>query len=44
MTDDYELAAYTKEHLIYTPDQLNIKPKYQGNVEIKIDDQGATHG
>jgi len=44
MTDDYELAAYTKEHLIYTPDQLAVKPKYQGNVEIKIDEQGATHG
>lgn len=44
MTDDYELAAYTKEHLIYTPDQLAVKVDYEGNVEIKINDQGATHG
>jgi len=43
MTNDYELAAYTKEHLIYTPAQLAIKPKYNGDVEIKIDDHGATH-
>jgi len=44
MTDDYELSSFTKEHLIYTPAQLAIKPKYQGTVEIKIDDMGATHG
>lgn len=44
MTDDYELAAYTKEQLIYTPDQLAVKVDYDGNVEIKIGDQGATHG
>lgn len=44
MTDDYELASYTKEHLIYTPDQLAVKVDYEGNVEIKIGDQGATHG
>jgi len=43
MTDDYELAAYTKEHLIYTPDQLAIKPKYIGTYEIKIDELGAYH-
>ena len=44
MTNDYELSAFTKEHLIYTPAQLAIKPKYQGDVEIVIDDRGATHG
>ena len=44
MTDDNELAAYTKEQLIYTPDQLAVKVDYDGNVEIKIGDQGATHG
>ena len=41
MTDDYELSAFTKEHLIYT---LAIKPKYDGSVVLKIDDRGATHG
>jgi NADH-quinone oxidoreductase subunit I len=44
MTNDYELSAFTKEHLIYTPAQLAVKPKYQGDVEIVIDDRGATHG
>jgi NADH-quinone oxidoreductase subunit I len=45
MTDDYELSSFTKEHLIYTPSQLAIKPKYDGNVELKIDDvMGASHG
>ena len=43
MTNDYELSSFTKEHLIYTPAQLAIKPKYSGDVEIKIDDHGATH-
>jgi NADH-quinone oxidoreductase subunit I len=44
MTNDYELSAFTKEHLIYTPAQLAVKPKYQGDVEIVIDERGATHG
>ena len=43
MTNDYELSSFTKEHLIYTPAQLAIKPKYDGDVELKIDDMGATH-
>ena len=43
MTNDYELSSFTKEHLIYTPAQLAIKPRYSGDVEIKIDDHGATH-
>ncbi len=43
MTNDYELSSFTKEHLIYTPAQLAIKPKYSGDVEIKIDDHGASH-
>jgi NADH-quinone oxidoreductase subunit I len=30
--------------LIYTPAQLAVKPKYEGDVEIKIDNMGATHG
>ncbi|NOJ28776.1 MAG: NADH-quinone oxidoreductase subunit I [Nitrososphaeraceae archaeon] len=44
MTNDYELAAFTKTHLIYTPAQLAVKPQYDGTVEIKIDDRGAYHG
>src|ERR687890_259045 len=44
MTNDYELSSFTKEHLIYTPAQLAVKPKYDGDIEIKIDDMGATHG
>jgi hypothetical protein len=40
----YELSAFTKEHLIYTPAQLAVKPKYEGDVEIVIDERGATHG
>jgi NADH-quinone oxidoreductase subunit I len=43
MTDDYELSAFTKEHLIYTPAQLAVKPKYGGEVQIKIDKMGANH-
>jgi len=43
MTNDYELSSYTKEHLIYTPSQLAIKPKYGGDVEITIDAHGASH-
>ena len=43
MTDDYELSSFTKEHLIYTPGQLAVKPKYDGEVEIKIGQMGATH-
>ncbi len=44
MTNDYELSSFTKEHLIYTPSQLAVKPNYEGDVEIIIDDRGATHG
>ena len=43
MTDDYELSAYTKEHLIYTPDQLAVKPNYDGKYVIDVDELGATH-
>jgi NADH-quinone oxidoreductase subunit I len=44
MTNDYELSSFTKEHLIYTPSQLAIKPKYDGDVELKIGNRGADHG
>jgi NADH-quinone oxidoreductase subunit I len=43
MTDDFELSSFTKEHLIYTPAQLAVKPKYDGTVEVKIDERGASH-
>ena len=43
MTDDFELASFTKENLIYTPvPQLAVKPKYDGTVEVKIDERGAS--
>ena len=44
MTNDYELSSFTKEHLIYTPAQLEVKPQYDGTIELKITDRGATHG
>ncbi len=44
MTNDYELSSFTKEHLIYTPAQLAIKPKYDGDVELQIGTRGADHG
>jgi NADH-quinone oxidoreductase subunit I len=44
MTDDFELSSFTKEHLIYTPAQLAVKPKYDGTVEVKIGERGASHG
>jgi NADH-quinone oxidoreductase subunit I len=30
--------------LIYTPAQLAVKPKYDGTVEVKIGERGASHG
>ena len=44
MTNDYELSSFTKEALIYTPAQLQVKPKVQQDAEILIDKRGATHG
>jgi NADH-quinone oxidoreductase subunit I len=43
MTDDFELSSFTKEHLIYTPAQLAVKPKYDGTVDVTIDKRGAYH-
>ena len=43
MTDDFELSSFTKEHLIYTPAQLAVKPKYDGTVDVTIDKRGAFH-
>ena len=44
MTNDYELSSFTKEGLIYTPAQLQVKPKVDQDVEIQIDEKGANHG
>jgi NADH-quinone oxidoreductase subunit I len=44
MTNDYELSSFTKEALIYTPAQLQVKPKVDQDVEIQIDEKGANHG
>jgi NADH-quinone oxidoreductase subunit I len=44
MTNDYELSSYSKEALIYTPSQLQVKPQVNQDVDIIIDDRGATHG
>jgi NADH-quinone oxidoreductase subunit I len=30
--------------LIYTPQQLEVKPRYDGDIEIRITDRGASHG
>ena len=44
MTNDYELSSFSKEGLIYTPQQLAVKPDVAQDAEIKIDDRGASHG
>jgi len=39
------MAADLKAILIYTPAQLALKPKYSGDVEVKIQEYGASrHG
>jgi NADH-quinone oxidoreductase subunit I len=47
MTNDYELSAYDKMNLKYTPDMLAVPPKLEGmTYKVKIDtDKGTTsHG
>jgi NADH-quinone oxidoreductase subunit I len=44
MTNDYELSSFSKEALIYTPSQLQVKPQVNQDVDIIIDNRGATHG
>ena len=44
MSNDYELSSFTKEGLIYTPAQLQVKPYVSQDAEIQITDRGATHG
>ena len=47
MTNDYELAAYDKMALKYTPDMLMVPPKLEGRTyKVKIDTEKGTtrHG
>jgi NADH-quinone oxidoreductase subunit I len=44
MTNDYELSSFSKEGLIYTPAQLQVKPSVDQDSEIQISARGATHG
>lgn len=47
MTNDYELAAYDKASLKYTPDMLAVPPKLEGKTyKVKIDTEKGTtsHG
>jgi len=44
MTNDYELSSFSKEGLIYTPAQLQVKPYVAQDSEIIITDRGASHG
>jgi NADH-quinone oxidoreductase subunit I len=47
MTNDYELAAYDKASLKYTPDMLAVPPKLEGKTyRVKIDTERGTtsHG
>ena len=46
MTNDYELSAYDKASLKYTPDMLMIPPAEYGNVKVKFDTKkgDVTHG
>ena len=43
MSNDYELSSYSKEALIYTPAQLQVKAQISQDVQIVIGDRGATH-
>ena len=36
-SNDYELSSFTKEGLIYTPSQLQVKPQVQQDSELIID-------
>jgi formate hydrogenlyase subunit 6/NADH:ubiquinone oxidoreductase subunit I len=43
MTNDYELAGYDKESLKYSPDQLAMPPKLEGQTfKVKIDTEKGT--
>jgi ferredoxin len=43
MTNDYELAAYDKNALKYTPDMLAVPPKLEGQTyKVKLDEERGT--
>ena len=42
-TSPFKLS-FSKEGLIYTPAQLQVKPYVAQDSEIQISDRGATHG
>ena len=46
MTNDYELSAYDKDSLKYTPDMLFVPPPEYGNTRVKLDVKKGevTHG
>jgi NADH-quinone oxidoreductase subunit I len=46
MTNDYELSAYDKASLKYTPDMLMIPPVTSGDAKVKFDTKrgNVTHG
>jgi formate hydrogenlyase subunit 6/NADH:ubiquinone oxidoreductase subunit I len=46
MTNDYELSAYDKASLKYTPDMLMVHPEEYGTTEVKFDRKrgNVTHG
>jgi NADH-quinone oxidoreductase subunit I len=46
MSNDYELSAYDKDSLKYTPDMLMIPPEEFGNTKVKFDPKRGTvkHG
>jgi NADH-quinone oxidoreductase subunit I len=46
MTNEYEMAAYDKESLKYTPEMLFVPPKPTGKYKVKIDPEKGTakHG
>lgn len=46
MTNDYELSAYDKDSLKYTPEMLFVPSKELGTYKVRIDPKRgtATHG
>ena len=43
-TNEYEIVSYDRESLVFTPDQLAVKPESKGTYEIKYGKRGAYHG
>jgi hypothetical protein len=46
MTNEYELSAYDRASLKYTPEMLFVPPKPTGTFKVKIDPERGTakHG